>query len=497
MKHRVLAIAGVVALFGLTGCSSTPSALGSLGSPILAPLLSSGYATTSGSHQFFAEESFEKLDLVTLLDPERRRDAQLPNGQIAAPLPSTYENSASSAALPSSAQATELERAFRAFYAYGPRLEDRRSRLQDRIVAASDQRCNTYKNYLRRVETTQSSWLGSLTTVLGGAGAIATHSATVRALSGLAGITSGVSAELRQSYFSSLATQVIVPGIDLARSDIRRDMLSKRTDPLSIYTVEAAVAEAARYHGACSMNVGLERSGKAVTEVSNPGLRMLNTTLGQLNLAQKLARRLNDETVAISDNDLRLADGITLATTTVRSPARQGSFISADMPYLDQFLQGLGDTTSALTQLKSVIDGHVLACNAGAADVQSSAVCKAKTKLTLLAQDTSDPTALPALIKLGMEKVSSDRATELGKHDTKIRQMELLLGLQSQEGEIDARYGLRSVLLNAAEGFEATSKSFDLMAAAIAKARRAVAEGDEATLGTMLKLVKEELDKIT
>lgn len=498
MNHRCWTLGAMAVLCTLLpGCSSTPSAPSSLGSPLLAPLLSSGHTTTSGSHQFFAEDSFEQLDLNSLLDPERRRDAQLPNGLIAAPMPSTYESAISASTRPATAQANELERAFRAFYTYGPRLEERRSRLQDRIVAASEQRCNTYKNYLRRVETTQSSWLGSLTTLLGGAGAIATHANTVRAFSGLAGITSGVNAELRQSYFSSLATQVIVPGIDLARSDVRRDMLTKRGEPLSIYTVEAAIAEAARYHGACSMNAGLERSGKAVTEVSNPGLRMLNATLGQLNLAQKLARRLNDDTVAISDNDIRLADGVTLAASPTSSPRRgHGIPVSAEMPYLDRFLQRLGDTTSALMLLKSLIDGHIAACAAGAADAQGP-VCKASSQFASLAQDPSVTAGLPVLIKQSMSKVSSKRATALGTRDTEIRQLEMrLLNLPNQDGEIDARYELRDSLLSAEAAFEADSKSFDLVAAAIGRARGAVAEGNDAKVATALGQVKAELDKL-
>ena len=42
------------------------------------------------------------------------------------------------------------------------------------MIAASNQRCNLYMTYLKRVSVYTNGLFGSLTTILGGAGAIVT-----------------------------------------------------------------------------------------------------------------------------------------------------------------------------------------------------------------------------------------------------------------------------------------------------------------------------------
>lgn len=480
-------LATAVASGVLTACGTQPT---SFGSPLLAPLLSTGHATTSGSHQFFDEQSFERIDLVTLLDPERRRETHLSDG---ARLPAVHASgSAGPLSIPD--QSVELERAFRAFYSYAGSLEDRRSRLQDRIVAASDQRCNTYKNYLRRIETTQQSWLGSLTTILGGAGAISTHTATVRAFSGLAGISSGVGAELRQSYFSNLATQVIVPGIELARQDLRREMLSKRNQAASVYTVEAAIADVSRYHGACSMNAGIERSGKAVNEVSNPGVRSLNATLGQLNLAQKLAKRLTDETVEITERDIRFADGVTLSATPQQAMGAQLlNGIGGRQTYLDRYSQSLRSLTDSLGTLKTLIAARLQACKAAEAD-RTSAACKAAVDYGESVEDQGSEVNIDGLVKSVQEKMAKGASTELGAVDTRIRKLELqLLDQEDKDGETPARYALRKELLGAETTLSASAELVDTAAIQLSKARSGVLENDAQKVKAALKSFKETI----
>lgn len=488
MSIRALSLCLFVPL--LAACAANQSAPGSLGAPLLAPLLSTGHTTTAGSHQLFPEGAFEQVDLVALLDPERRRQTHVAGGNSPA--------DAATASLAQEGSPNDLERAFRAFYTYGPQLEERRSRLQDRIVAASDQRCNTYKNYLRRVQTTQASWLGSLTTILGGAGAIATHEATVRAFSGLAGITSGVNAELRQSYFSNLATQVIVPGIDLARADIRREMLTRRSSSMGVYTVEAAIAEAARYHGACSMNAGLERSGKAVNEVTNPGLRSVNATLGQLNLAQKLAKRLSDESVDISERDIRLADGVTLAANAAQVQASSWSTQDSGGPYLDRFVSSLRQSADSLLVLRALLDAKVDACKQGKLQA-ASAACQATDAYVDLTSDASKTTsALPRLATLAMTKVTSQRSAALGAVDVSLKQQELrLLDQFGGSDELSARHSIRKSRLAAEVSYETDLQLFERIANHIRTARLAAAQDRLDVLKKALADVEQELGKIT
>ena len=134
---------------------------------------------------------------------------------------------------------------------------ERRSQIQDFLIIASNQRCNIYKTYIKRISVYNNSIFGTLTTVLGGAGAIVTGENASRLLSGLAGISSGTRAELNQSIFESVATSIIIPGIEMVRKKHFDQMILRRKQPIEEYSVEGAIADVVAYHGACSMDEGL------------------------------------------------------------------------------------------------------------------------------------------------------------------------------------------------------------------------------------------------
>ena len=56
----------------------------------------------------------------------------------------------------------------------------RRNALQDRLFAISEQRCNFFFTHIRRLSTYQELTFGTLSTILGGAGAIVTGAAAAR-----------------------------------------------------------------------------------------------------------------------------------------------------------------------------------------------------------------------------------------------------------------------------------------------------------------------------
>lgn len=357
MMGYKLRLALAAASLGLAACSGPRG-------PFVDVLLSSGGTNTAGSHQMFDEASYERIDLVTLLDPENRR--------AALPRPATVSTSTAAGQDPHpSALAVEVERAFRAFYTYASDSEERRSRVQDRVLAASEQRCNTYKHYLKRVETGQSTATGILATVLGGAGAIVTGTSAARGLAGLAGISSGVGAELKQGYFANVASHVVVPGIDLARAEIRRDMMAKRGMPIATYTVEAALVDASRYHAACSINAGLERAGQAVREINNPGIRQFSLTLGQVSLAQKMVRRLGDDKVEITEQDLRNADGGFIPASSRVPSASESSALAGGV---ERLMHALNDRAMAM---KSAEDTARQKAEAIAAQLKAQGVADA------------------------------------------------------------------------------------------------------------------------
>jgi len=174
----------------------------------------------------------------------------------------------------------------------------RRNSIQDELMMRSETRCNIYKNYLKRVETTQSTYTGILTTILGGVGALTKDLGRAQLQSGLAAISSGIGAELKQGFFSDVAVAVLIPGIDEKRLQIRTRIQKVRSATPSIqhYTIEAALRDIAEYHGACSLVVGLDAAKDAIREVRNPGIVAMNHTLRNLRLTTKLMDRNADLT---------------------------------------------------------------------------------------------------------------------------------------------------------------------------------------------------------
>jgi hypothetical protein len=482
--------------------------------PFVNPLLSTGGTNTAGAHQIFLEEAFEQVDLLTLLDPDDKR-ATLGGSQARA----FTSASTAAATKPTVPANTELERAFQAFYTYGDglSLQDRRSRVQDRIMAASEQRCTTYKLYLKRVETGQSTTTGILATVLGGAGAIATNVSAARGLAGLAGISSGIGAELKQGYFSNMASHVITPGIDLARAELRRDMLSKRTTSLSVYTVEAALIDTARYHAACSINSGLERAGQAVREVHNPGLRSLNLTLGQLGLAQKLARRLSDDAVDVTEKDLRLADGGFPASTTATGAQ---SPLEGRPGYVDRLLAGIQDRTNALNAAKSAVTQKAtelqtkleaasvstpaMASTAGCAAVADKALqdeCIFRLKLLdVLAKAASTGTAhtvQTVLVRLnGLPKTAYLAVLATRDAAAREKQFALLKTASGSVDEVKARQAMRDHHNDSEQKFGAAELQFALVDQAIAQLRHALLAKSATDLDAALKALDDAAGKL-
>lgn len=178
---------------------------------------------------------------------------------------------------------TTVDAALKDFYAEkGANTDEwtvRRDRVQDRLLAASEERCNVYKIYLKNFDTETKSIFGVFSTVFAGAGAIATGQLNTRALSGLAAITSGSGAEITSAVFSNVATHLLIPGIDSRREEIHKEIEIKRGRLDEKYTMEAALLDAARYHGACTLDTGLRSASDSISEVNNVGVRRMNEVL--------------------------------------------------------------------------------------------------------------------------------------------------------------------------------------------------------------------------
>lgn len=134
----------------------------------------------------------------------------------------------------------------------------RRNRVQDRIIAASNQRCGEYKIFVRQFNKNANFFLGLLTTLSAGAGTIFTDEGTVRALTGSTTILSGTQSRFNEVFFEQNTIQLLTIGFESRRKKILIEINALQKAEIHDYTVERAVGDAIRYHDACSINVGLE-----------------------------------------------------------------------------------------------------------------------------------------------------------------------------------------------------------------------------------------------
>jgi hypothetical protein len=235
------------------------------------------------------EEYFEEIDLALLLDPSLSENTC---NQSDPSRPSTFFGPYISC------EQERLQKALEKFYErvqVSAEPQMLRNRVQDQILAASNQRCGQYKQFLKRFDAGTNLTLGWLTTGAAGAGAIFTAADTVRALSGVASILSGFRAETNETLFHRRTVQLLTDGFEAKRRAIYQQIVTNRTaKELTDYTVEHAIQDAVLYHDHCSLVAGLEYAALAVDRVDDPGLSHLQTALKTFGEAQKEAIRISN-----------------------------------------------------------------------------------------------------------------------------------------------------------------------------------------------------------
>jgi hypothetical protein len=97
---------------------------------------------------------------------------------------------------------------------------------------------------------------------------------------------SGTRAELNQAIFESVATSVIVPGIQQRRADLLKEFMDKRTKSLADYTIEGAIGDAITYHGACSLDAGIAYAQKSIQAFDDIGIKRFAAIQNQVGIAR-------------------------------------------------------------------------------------------------------------------------------------------------------------------------------------------------------------------
>lgn len=142
----------------------------------------------------------------------------------------------------------------------------RRNDLQDRIIAASNQKCSAYLRVLTSSKSqTQMGW-GGFATFLSGAASVATPASAAKALAAGSTVSSAFLNLYNEAYLNNLTTNVISTGITKEREGLLERISEQRGKALSDYPVNRAIADALVYHSACNIITGLEAATTAINK---------------------------------------------------------------------------------------------------------------------------------------------------------------------------------------------------------------------------------------
>ncbi len=132
-----------------------------------------------------------------------------------------------------------------------------RNRLMDTLVKRSRLICEAHKASIVSNSATANFSFGSITSLLTGLGTIFTPASTVRALSGSAAIVNATRSEFNNVFYQNLLATAVVKSIELQRTKKFSELIVKRSDDVSVYSVDTMLSEIVQYHELCSFYSGL------------------------------------------------------------------------------------------------------------------------------------------------------------------------------------------------------------------------------------------------
>ncbi len=341
----------------------------------------------TSAHQLIDRTSFETLDLAALL-----------NAYAPGPVRVTVEG--------------DLDAAHRNFsqaagQAGDPAARAARNALQERILAASTQRCNAFKGSLQRSFSGVNFGLGLAGTIAGTVGALVSGS-VANYWSGASAVFSGARAEYNQDFLANLAAHVIVDGIERRQKEVYAQIANEgQKKAYADYPVDAALKDALYYHGLCSVVTGFQVAQDSIKEIDNPGLSTSIRTLAKIKVAQKL-------------------DKMDPAQTDIASLLKQASEVASfDYIRAGTYLGGVGTATVPL-EIR-VADG-LEALAAHVSVVAAADATLGKVAQTLAGKARQDRHLKGRLTALGLEPLPTfNQATHLpvGACQAQLRQLSL------------------------------------------------------------------------
>ncbi|MEM8820768.1 MAG: hypothetical protein AAGE90_14765 [Pseudomonadota bacterium] len=155
----------------------------------------------------------------------------------------------------------------------------RRNAITERLIAASEQQCEQYKDLLSQIDADVSFTTGLITAGLGAAGALV--SGASQALSAAAGGVGAGAVAFSQSYFNNRTIGATITAIDADRIAIRTQIRQGLKMVPESYSMEQALGDVARFHYACSLRAGVD----ALTNTTEDRLTAVRAAAAQFGAA--------------------------------------------------------------------------------------------------------------------------------------------------------------------------------------------------------------------
>lgn len=139
----------------------------------------------------------------------------------------------------------------------------RRNEMQNRIIAASNQRCGMYIRTLVSVKAQSNTIWGGMAALLSGAASVVTPASLAKSLAAGSTFSNATLNNYNEGYFNNLTVNIIASGITNKRKEIMNEITTKQKSNLVDYTPNMAIADAAAYHASCNILAGLEAAAMA------------------------------------------------------------------------------------------------------------------------------------------------------------------------------------------------------------------------------------------
>ncbi|MHA6913915.1 hypothetical protein ACQUJO_12335 [Ralstonia pseudosolanacearum] len=147
-----------------------------------------------------------------------------------------------------------------------------RNEMQERIIAASNQRCMAYvKMLLSSKSQAQTGWT-SLSLLLSGAASVVPGVQAAKVLAAGSTASTGILSTYTEAYFNNITIGVISAGITKKRQLILQEITNSQKSNLIDYPINAAISDALNYHSACNIIAGLEVAQQAVAGAADKDL---------------------------------------------------------------------------------------------------------------------------------------------------------------------------------------------------------------------------------